>query len=96
MSDRTTDSEMVLKRGHFLIAVITVCAMLAVNGLIIAYNAGQMSEKLNNIAIALVKIDNIPARVLVLEQSDRDYDRRLVEVERRVLETERRQNLRVP
>lgn len=89
MSDRTTDNEMLLKRGQFMagmvVHAVTLGAYLAGG----AYVYGRMTEKLDHIAIALTKIDSVPARVLVLEQSDREFDRRLVDVERRLREMER-------
>lgn len=90
MAEKTTDSEMIVKRGQFMLALVAAIASAVLNFAGGAYLAGRLIEKMDHFGAALAKLDVIPARVLVLEQSDREFDRRLNEVERRLRDTEQR------
>lgn len=81
---------MLVKRGQFMVALVMAIITIAANLAGGAYVYGRMTEKLDHITVALSKIDMIPTRVGLLEQVDREFERRLNDLDRRVRDVEQR------
>lgn len=84
-SDLTSaHDDVLIKRRHLTIAVISLGFLLLSNWTYLAYTAGQTTERLSTIVDKLQKIDNVPARIQVLESADREHERRLGALEERI------------
>lgn len=75
--------DVLIKRRHLTIAVVSLGFLLLSNWTFVAYTAGQTTERLATIVEVLKRIESVPSRLHVLEAADKEHERRLNALETR-------------